>query len=85
VSHNYDYDTPLATAASQIPYGTNGFIVIHKGGDAAVFKEGQATAAGWGTPIAFQNAVGIKCKEDGTCDPENAPSVGDPTSTLKFN
>jgi hypothetical protein len=85
VSHNYDYDTALTAAASQIPYGTNGFIVIHKGGDAAVFKEGQATAAGWGTGTAFQTAVGVKCNEAGVCDPTNGPTVGDPLSTLKFN
>src|SRR5262245_41648590 len=42
VSHNYDYDTNLAAAVSKLPYGTNGFVVVHKGGDAAVFKEGQA-------------------------------------------
>ena len=85
VSHNYDYDTALATAASQIPYGTNGFVVVHKGGDAATFKEGQATAAGWPTGTAFQTAVGVKCDEAGVCDPTNGPTVGDPASTLKFN
>jgi prepilin-type N-terminal cleavage/methylation domain-containing protein len=86
VSHNYDYDTTLATSASQIPYGTNGFVVVHKGGDAALFKEGQATPAGWGNSnTAFQNAIGIKCIQDGTCDPTNAPSQGDPADTLKFN
>ena len=39
--------TPLWLRSLAVPYGTKGFIVIHKGGDAAVFKEGQATAAGW--------------------------------------
>jgi prepilin-type N-terminal cleavage/methylation domain-containing protein len=86
VSHNYDYDTTLATATSQIPYGTNGFIVVHKGGDAALFKEGQATPAGWGNDnTAFQSAVGIKCLSDGTCDPSAGPTTGDPAGTLKFN
>ena len=85
VSHNYDYAQPLNAAASQIPYGTNGFIVVHKGGDAASFKEGQATAAGWPTPTAFQTAVGVKCDEAGVCDPTNGPTVNDPPSTLKFN
>jgi len=85
-SHNYDYDTALTASASQLPYGTNGFIVIHKGGDAAVYKEGQAVAAGWGAdPTVFQSQVGIKCIENGTCDPTGAPTVGDPASTLKFN
>jgi hypothetical protein len=59
-------------------------ISMPKGGSAAVFKEGQATAAGWLTPIAFQTNVGIKCDETGTCDPENAPTQNDPTSTLKL-
>ena len=85
VSHNYDYDTSLATAASQIPYGTNGFIVVHKGGDAAIYKESQALPAGWADAITFQSQVGIKCLATGACDPENGPTVGDPANTLKFN
>ena len=40
VSHNYNYLAALVNAG--IPYGTNGFIVVQKGGSAAVFKEGQA-------------------------------------------
>ena len=84
VSHNYDYDTPLATSASKIPYGTNGFIVVQKGGSAALFREGQAVAGGWTDPITFQSQVGIKCIQDGTCDPENAPTAGDPIAVLKF-
>ena len=47
VSHNYIYDAALANG--QVPYGTNGFIVVQKGGSAAVFKEGQAIAGGWAT------------------------------------
>jgi hypothetical protein len=57
-----------------------------KGGDASVYKEGQAPPAGWGnSAIVFQTQVGIKCIENGTCDPENAPRSGDPADTLKFN
>lgn len=85
VSHNYDYDTALTTSTSQIPYGTNGFIVVQKGGSAAVFKEGQALAGGWTSPTIFQTAVGTKCDETSTCDPTGAPVAGDPASTLKFN
>jgi prepilin-type N-terminal cleavage/methylation domain-containing protein len=85
VTHNYDYDQPLANATSQIPYGTNGFIVVQKGGNAAVFKEGQAIDAGWGAdPTIFQTQIGVKCIEDGTCDPTGAPSQNDPASTLVF-
>jgi prepilin-type N-terminal cleavage/methylation domain-containing protein len=56
VTHNYIYNSGLANA----PYGTKGFIVIRKGGDAVVLKEGQATAAGWNNdPVTFQNQVGM--------------------------
>src|SRR5262245_7244039 len=84
-SHNYDYDTALTGAVSQVPYSTNGFIVIQKGGNAAVYKEGQATAAGWSSATQFTTNVGLKCIETGVCDPTNAPVVGDPTNALKFN
>ena len=84
-SHNYDYDTALSGSVSQIPYGTNGFITIRKGGDASVFKEGQATAATWTNGTIFQTQVGLKCIQDGTCDPSGGPTAGDPGDTLKFN
>jgi prepilin-type N-terminal cleavage/methylation domain-containing protein len=85
VTHNYDYDTALAGAASQIPYGTNGFIVVQKGGSAAVYKEGQAIGAGWTNPTIFQTQVGLKCFSDSTCQPEGGPTAGDPAGTLIFN
>ena len=44
-SLNYDYGKALA--ADDVPYGTKGFVVMHKGGDGSVFKEGQADIAGW--------------------------------------
>jgi prepilin-type N-terminal cleavage/methylation domain-containing protein len=75
-SHNYVYDTPLNS--TDVPYGTKGFITVKKGGDAAVYRVGQATAGGWsGTNpgTSFQNAVGSKVG-----DPTNAPSAGDPTT-----
>jgi hypothetical protein len=59
-SHNYIYNTALTSAGNAgIPYGTNGFIVIKKGGDAAVFKHGQALAANWPNLLAFQTGVGM--------------------------
>jgi prepilin-type N-terminal cleavage/methylation domain-containing protein len=85
VSHNYDYATALSAGTSQIPYSTNGFIVIQKGGSAAVFKEGQATAAGWPNPTLFQTQIGTKCFSNGTCDPTGGPTGGDAAGTLKFN
>jgi len=57
-SHNYVYNTTLLNA--DVPYGTKGFIVMKKGGDAAVFKEGQATQApGWPDVVTFQTQVGM--------------------------
>jgi len=85
VSHNYDYNTALTGSGSQIPYGTNGFITMQKGGSAAVFKEGQALSGGWTNPTIFQTSVGIKCDETSVCDPTGAPGNGDPGKTLHFN
>src|SRR5947199_4092566 len=39
-SRNYVYNNAIVGTA--VPYGQRGFTVIHKGGDAAVFKSGQA-------------------------------------------
>jgi type II secretory pathway pseudopilin PulG len=77
-SHNYVYDTALA--APSVPYGTKGFIVMHKGGDGAVFRSGQATVAGWPDAQAFESGVGYKT--GGTL---GAPAAGDPAITLTFN
>jgi len=73
VSDNYVYDTALANGT--VPYGTKGFITVKKGGDAAVFRSGQAvyTAAVWGNQIAFQNGVGLK-----TGDAVGTVSAGEP-------
>jgi prepilin-type N-terminal cleavage/methylation domain-containing protein len=80
VSHNYDYDTLLTGSVSPVPYGTKGFIVVRKGGDASVFKEGQATPAGWGgNATVFQTQVGLK-----TGDTVGAPTVGDLASTVRY-
>jgi prepilin-type N-terminal cleavage/methylation domain-containing protein len=80
VTHNYDYDTLLTASASQIPYGTKGFIVVRKGGDASVFKEGQATPAGWGNNnTIFQTQVGLK-----TGDTVGTPTAGDLTATIRY-
>ena len=85
-SHNYDYGLPLAGAASQIPYSTNGFIVVQKGGSAAVFKEGQATPTGWGgNNTIFQTQIGLRCQSNGTCDDTGTVTTGDPAGRLIFN
>src|SRR5262245_18763261 len=58
-SHNYVYNTALLTTGQH--YGTTGFITVHKGGDAAIFRAGQATftVATWGTIPVFQTQVGM--------------------------
>ena len=80
-SRNYVYDTGLN--ASDSPYGTRGFITIKKGGDAAIYRVGQATTAGWTSQTLFQNSVGFKAVDTvGTASPGDpvAPGVG----VLKF-
>jgi len=58
-SRNYVYDSPLVS--TDVPYGTKGFITIKKGGDAAIYRVGQAQVAGWqGNQTVFQNQVGYK-------------------------
>src|SRR5262249_18115732 len=79
-SRNYIYDTALLGA--RVPYGTKGFVVMHKGDDGAGFKEGQATLAGWGgagNEVKFQNAIGAK-----TGEAVGTVPVGDPAGTLIY-
>jgi prepilin-type N-terminal cleavage/methylation domain-containing protein len=56
VTRNYVYNSPIVSTA--VPYGLRGFMVIHKGGDAAVFKSGQAQDPYWGGCTQFQSSVG---------------------------
>src|SRR5262249_3797282 len=78
VTQNYVYNTALLAATQ--PYGTKGFIVVKKGGDAAIFREGQATSAAWPSPVVFQTQVGmIPGDAEGTLGTE--PPAG---STLHF-
>jgi len=78
VTQNYAYNTALSSANS--PYGTKGFIVVKKGGDAAIFREGQAQASGWPSPIVFQTQVGMLPGDvEGTLGTE--PAAG---STLHY-
>jgi len=74
-THNYVYDTALNS--SDVPYGTKGFITIKKGGDAAIYRVGQATDPGWTSGTVFQNAVGYKVG-----DPIGTPSNADPVGTI---
>ena len=56
VTRNYVYNT--AINSTDVPYGLRGFMVVHKGGDAAVYKSGQAQQAYWGGCTQFQSTVG---------------------------
>jgi prepilin-type N-terminal cleavage/methylation domain-containing protein len=74
-SHNYTYATALV--GSDSPYGTRGFITVKKGGDAAIYRQGQAIVGGWPGPTQFQSSVGqIATDNTGTVTP------GDPTGTI---
>jgi len=68
-TRNYVYNA--AINATDVPYGQRGFMVIHKGGDAAVFKSGQAQLAYWGDCQKFQSAIGTMPGDvSGTCTGE---------------
>jgi len=72
-TRNYIYDTPLVSG--DVPYGIKGFITVRKGGDASVFRQGQATTSGWqNNGTTFQNSVGFK-----PGDSVGTPTNGDPT------
>jgi prepilin-type N-terminal cleavage/methylation domain-containing protein len=76
-SRNYVYD--LAPVAGAIPYAQKGFVVMHKGGDGAVFKQGQAVEGGWPDPSTFQSNVGLKVG-----DTQGTPTANDPAGTLRL-
>ena len=71
-TRNYVYNTALNGTDS--PYGTRGFITVKKGGDAAIYRVGQAQQAGWPNATAFQNSVGSRGQ-----DAVGTPGTGDPT------
>jgi prepilin-type N-terminal cleavage/methylation domain-containing protein len=78
---NYVYNSPVGVApAPTVPYGTKGFVVMHKGGDGAVFKGGQAQSTGWADCNAFQSNVGIITGAATDCSANT-----DPAGTLIYN
>src|SRR5882757_665184 len=77
-SRNYIYDTAPIVVGS-VPYGQKGFIVMHKGGDGAVFKGGQADTTGWANAQTFESNVGFV-----TGGVPGAPVPGDPGNTLIY-
>jgi prepilin-type N-terminal cleavage/methylation domain-containing protein len=74
-SHNYNYARDLI--GSDSPYGTRGFITVKKGGDAAIYRQGQATVTGWSNPTQFQSSVGQKATDN-----TGSVSQDDPTGTI---
>jgi prepilin-type N-terminal cleavage/methylation domain-containing protein len=78
---NYVYNTVIGPPNPTVPYGTKGFVVIHKGGDGYVFKSGQAQVGGWADCNTFQSNVGIAT--GGT--PGDCTGTGDPAGTLLYN
>ena len=80
-TRNYVYDTALVP--TNVPYGTKGFVTIRKGGDASVFRVGQAIQAGWTNGTTFQNSVGYKVGDTiGAATPNDPTTPG--TGVLKF-
>jgi len=79
VSHNYVYDTTLAAGGT--PYGQKGFITVKKGGDAAIFRSGQAVNVSppWTDAYQFQNGVGLK-----SGDAVGTVSAGDPATVFTY-
>jgi prepilin-type N-terminal cleavage/methylation domain-containing protein len=76
---NYAYNTAIANGS--VPYGQKGFVVMHKGGDGAVFKSGQAQVGGWADCNTFQSNVGLVT--GGT--PGDCSGTGDPAGTLSYS
>ena len=79
-SKNYVYNTALNSTDS--PYGSRGFIPIKKGGDAAIYRVGQAVDTGWTNGTLFQNSVGFKRGTGG--DAVGTVTPNDPAVTYKF-
>jgi prepilin-type N-terminal cleavage/methylation domain-containing protein len=82
VSHNYSYDTNLT--APSVPYGIKGFITVKKGGDAAIFRAGQAVNNNppWVDAYQFQNGVGLK--GGATPDAVGVVSINDPAQVFTY-
>ncbi len=79
-SANFVYDKALDS--SKAPYGDKGFIVIRKGGDAAMYRKNQATKASTGGDIKrYQNAIGVLPTPPSGGAP---PTVEDATMVLTY-
>jgi len=76
MTKNYAYDTALASTNS--PFGDKGFVVVRKGGDAAILRKNNATATS-GQEATFQSTVG---KRPGDTDGASGVNAGDTAVTL---
>src|SRR6201998_526907 len=76
VTSNYTYDTDFASTTG-VPYGDKGFVVVRKGGDAAVLRRNNAKHSS-GQEAAFESLVGKKPGEG-----QGTVTSGDPTGVLK--
>src|SRR5437763_379017 len=75
VTSNYTYDTAFTTTPPN-PYGDKGFVVVRKGGDAAILRKNNAAATS-GQQAAFESLVGKKPGEA-----QGSVTPGDPTGVL---
>jgi prepilin-type N-terminal cleavage/methylation domain-containing protein len=76
VTSNYTYDTDFASGTA-VPYGDKGFVVVRKGGDAAVLRRNNAKHTS-GQEASFESLVGKKPGEA-----QGTVTAGDPTGVLK--
>jgi prepilin-type N-terminal cleavage/methylation domain-containing protein len=73
-SNNYKYDTTLNNVTTN-PFGSKGFIVQRKGGDASILRKNNAVVAA-GQDAVFQGVVGKQIGDaDGTVSAENAANL----------
>jgi prepilin-type N-terminal cleavage/methylation domain-containing protein len=74
-SNNFTYNTALPSSGpGSAPYADKGFVVIRKGGDAAILRKNQATAdsGGGDTARKYQSSVGkLTGDPDGTLGSED--------------
>jgi len=76
VTSNYKYNTALLTTDK--PYGDKGFVVVRKGGDAAVLRKNNAVKTS-GQEAAFESLVGKRPGEA-----QGTVGSGDPSPVLTY-
>ena len=76
VTSNYTYDTDFGSSTA-VPFGDKGFVVVRKGGDAAVLRRNNAKHTS-GQEASFESLVGKKPGET-----QGTVTSGDPNGVLK--